>query len=316
MSTIINKLGSLASITRFRRISEKLYLEGDKIYREAGLNFKASWFPVYYVLALSESPLTIMQITGQIDFSHITVKNVIRELESAGLVIIETNHADKRSKLVSLSVMGQKLLYRLKPLWISYATKLRTVFQAGHPDFMNILNRIDSQLLKTPFYRVGVQEEAEPVHIIDFNPGLKNHFHELAGPWLTGAENGYLQEENGCLLQDPDERFFLEGGFLFYARYKDQLVGCVVLKRMDESSFEFTRLFVNPNYRNLGIATMLIERCITRCMENQATELWLQLSIRMPVEEKLYSMLGFCELEAPEQMQLSENTKKTMRLKL
>ena len=96
MSSTIEKLGYLAGATRFRRISEKLYLDGDRIYKEAGINFKASWFPVYYILALSESPLTILQITQKIDFSHITVKNVLRELEKAELVDIEINPADLR----------------------------------------------------------------------------------------------------------------------------------------------------------------------------------------------------------------------------
>ncbi len=125
MSSTIEKLGYLAGTTRFRRISEKLYVDGDKIYKEAGIHFKASWFPVYYVLALSESPLTVLQIAEQIDFSHITVKNVLRELEKEELVCIEANPADKRSKLISLSLKGQKLIYRLKPLWISYSSTLK-----------------------------------------------------------------------------------------------------------------------------------------------------------------------------------------------
>ncbi len=316
MSSTISRLGYLVSVTRFRRISEKLYVDGDKIYREAGINFKASWFPVYYVLALSESPLTVMQIAGQIDFSHITVKNVIRELEVAELVVIQTNPADKRSKLVSLSIMGQKLLYRLKPLWISIATALKTIFQTGHPDFLNILNRIDRQIEKNSIHEIAAEQESEPVHIIDYGPSLKNHFHELAGPWLTGGENGSLQEEDGFQLQNPDESFFMEGGFLFYARYKDQIVGCVALKRLDENIFEFTRLYINPNYRNLGIASLLIERCISRCMENEATELWLQSGMSMPEEEKLYNKLGFSEQEPPALMELMENTKKTMWLEL
>jgi N-acetylglutamate synthase-like GNAT family acetyltransferase/DNA-binding MarR family transcriptional regulator len=316
MSSTISILGYLAGTTRFRRISEKLYVDGDKIYKEAGIHFKASWFPVYYVLALSDDPLTIMQIAGQIDFSHITVKNVIRELELAELVVIQVNPVDKRSKLVSLSIIGQKLLYRLKPLWISIATALKTIFQTAHPDFLNILNRIDRQIDKNSLHAIAAQQESEPVHIIDYRPSLKNHFHELAGPWLTGGENGSLQEEGGFLLQNPDESFFMEGGFLFYARYRDQIVGCVALKRLDESSFEFTKLYINPNYRNLGIATLLIERCISRCIENETTELWLQSGMSSPEEEKLYAKFGFSEQETPVQMLVSEGMEKIMCLEL
>ncbi len=67
MASAFEILGYLVGATRFRRISEKLYVDGDKIYKEAGIDFKASWFPVYYVLALAESPMTILQITKQVE---------------------------------------------------------------------------------------------------------------------------------------------------------------------------------------------------------------------------------------------------------
>ncbi|MEL6918472.1 MAG: MarR family transcriptional regulator, partial [Bacteroidota bacterium] len=108
MSDILKELGHLSGATRFRRISEKLYLDGDRIYEEARIDFKASWFSVYYTLAISENPLTIMEIANKIDFSHISVKNVLRELEKKELVRIRPNPTDKRSKVVSLSAKGNQ----------------------------------------------------------------------------------------------------------------------------------------------------------------------------------------------------------------
>jgi len=316
MSSTIKKLGYLAGVTRFRRISEKLYIDGDKIYKEAGIDFKASWFPVYYVLAISESPLTIMQIAEQIDFTHITVKNIIRELEKVELVSVIPNPEDLRSKLVSLSTKGQRLVYRLKPLWISFSTALKKIFQTGHPDFMNILNRIDHQIEKNAINRIVAQPDSESVIVIDYRPSLNKHFYALAGPWLTGEVNGKLEEEDGTTLQNPDEAHFKEGGFLFYARHKGQIVGFVALKRLDDETFECAKLYINPNYRNLGIDTKLIERCISRCMENEARELWLQTTMRIPEAYKLYYTLGFVDKEAPAQMLVMERTEKVLCLAL
>jgi DNA-binding MarR family transcriptional regulator/ribosomal protein S18 acetylase RimI-like enzyme len=316
MARALDILGYLAGATRFRRISEKFYVDGDKIYKEAGIQFKASWFPVYYVLALSESPITILQITEQIDFSHITVKNVLRELEKKELVSIEINPADKRSKLVSLSLKGQKLIYRLKPLWISISAVLKKVFQAGHPDFINILNRIDQQIEENPINFMVAQQETESVVVVDYSPGLSKHFHELAGPWLTEELNGTLKEEGGIALQKPDEKHFIEGGFLFYAKYMDQIVGFVALKRLNDHTFEFTNLYIHPIYQNLGIDTLLIERCISRCMENEVGELWLQTSISKTEVHLIYDALGFDEKAPPAGMKLQEQTKKSMCLEL
>lgn len=316
MSSTIEKLGYLAGATRFRRISEKLYSDGDKVYREAGIPFKASWFPVYYVLALSESPLTILQIAEQIDFSHITVKNVLRELEKSELVHIEINPNDKRSRLVSLSVKGQKLIYRLKPIWISFASALQNIFQSGHPDFMNTLDRIDQQIQRYPIHRRISERERDPIVVLDYKPELNQHFHDLAGPWLTEELNGQLKEENGITMEEPEADHFMDGGFYFYASYKDQIVGKVSLKRLDSHAFEFNQPYIHPNYRKFKIDRVFLERCISRCIENQARELWVQTSIRKSDTYELFRSMGFEDSKAHPEMKVHEQTKRVMLLKL
>jgi DNA-binding MarR family transcriptional regulator/N-acetylglutamate synthase-like GNAT family acetyltransferase len=316
MSQTLDILEYLACATRFRHISERLYVDGDRLYKEAGLSFRASWFPVYYVLALSESPMTILQIAKRIDFSHITVKNVIRELETAELVTVEPNPDDGRSKLVSLTLKGQKLIYRLKPIWISLAGALKKIFQYGHPDFINILNRMDHQLEEHSIHRLATQQEIESVVVVDYNPSFTKHFFELEGPWLTEEVNGTLKEEGGIALSKPDEEHFIEGGFLFYARYKQQIVGFAALKRLDDQSFEFANLFINPIYRNLGVEKKLIGRCICRCKENEAGELWLQTTGSIPDHLKIFEEMGFVEKAAPEQLKVQKQTKKVMCLDL
>ena len=63
-------------------------------------------------------------------------------------------------------------------------------------------------------------------------------------------------------------------------------------------------------------ATKLIERCISRCIENEATELWLQTTIGMPQAHKLYYKLGFKDKDAHSQMDVLERTEKIMCLEL
>lgn len=316
MSDTIVQLGYLTGAKRFRRISEKLYVDGDKIYKEAGIDFKASWFPVYYVLALADEPLTITQIAQQIEFSHITVKNVLRELEAAELIHIIPNPTDKRSKHITLSNKGRFLIRQLKPTWLSFAAALKRIFQSGHPDFMNILDRIDREIAGNPINESVLGDLIEPVTILDYQPILKEHFYELAGPGLSEIVNGQLDEEDLETLHNPDEAYIKHGGFLFYALYKEQVVGCVALKRMDADTFEFAKLYVNPTYRNLGIATKLIERCISRCKENHASELWLQSPMSMQEAHKLYYKLGFIDKQAPSQMLAMERTPKIMYMPL
>ncbi|WP_299530154.1 bifunctional helix-turn-helix transcriptional regulator/GNAT family N-acetyltransferase [Ulvibacterium sp.] len=316
MTDRLTKLGYLAGASRFRRISEKLQQDGDKIYRENGVSFKASWFSVYYVLCTSNSPQSIVEIAKQIGFSHITVKNVLRELKMEGLVIIKPNPLDKRSKLASLSHNGKLIFKKMEPLWLSFSKVLEEVFNSGHPDLMNILNRIDSEISKNPIHERIPNLPPKTIAIIDYRPSLKKSFKKLAGPWLLRVLDGNLEAEDAYTLNQPDNAYLKKGGFLFYAQYQTKIVGCVALKRLDDDTFEFAKLFIDPEYRNLGIATKLIERCIGRCKENLAKQLWLQTTMRMPQAHKLYYKLGFVDKKAPKQMEVLKRTEKIMCLPL
>lgn len=313
----ILKLGYLSGATRFKRISDKLHVDGDKIYKENGLNFKASWFSVFYILSLAEEPKPILALAQEIGVSHITIKNVARELEEENLVNIEIHPSDKRSKQVSLSENGKQLLPALEKIWSAFGETLKNVFAVGHPDLLNSLNRIEIELTKNPIHtQIHTLTHLPKIEIVDYKPSLKKSFYDLAGGWLLALLNGSLDEEDNFTLHHPDQAYLLGGGFVFFALYNHQPVGCVALKRLSEHTFEFAKVFIHPKARNLGLATKLIERCITRCKENSSKQLWLQTNMRMPEAHRLYDKLGFIDKQAPMQMKVLRRTEKIMVLEL
>ena len=170
---------------------------------------------------------------------------------------------------------------------------------------------------KNPIRQRLKQLDNQPeLKVLDYKPSLKKYFYELAGNWLLGVLRGTLEEEDEFTLNNPDKAYLEAGGFVFFALYNNKAVGCVALKRLNENTFEFAKLFVDPNARNLGIATKLIERCITRCKENDAAQLWLQTTMSMPEAHKLYYKLGFVDRNAPKQMTVLKRTEKIMCMDL
>jgi DNA-binding MarR family transcriptional regulator/N-acetylglutamate synthase-like GNAT family acetyltransferase len=317
MTDKISKLGYLAGATRFRRISEKLYADGDKIYQDNGIDFKASWFSVFYVLATSDKPRTILELADEIGFTRITVKNVVRELETNGLAKVAENPADGRSKHIDLTAKGKKLFGKLQAVWLPFAETLKQVLDGGHPDSLNILGRIEKEIMKSPIHeKMRNLNQAPQIEILDYKPSLKTSFFGLAGNWLLGVLKGTLEEEDKFTLHNPDQAYLLNGGFVFFAMHKNKAVGCVALKRLNEDTFEFAKLFIDPKARKLGIATKLIERCISRCKENAAKELWLQTTMSMPEAHTLYYKLGFNDRKAPKQMAVLKRTEKIMCMDL
>jgi DNA-binding MarR family transcriptional regulator/N-acetylglutamate synthase-like GNAT family acetyltransferase len=312
----ILKLGYLAGATRLRRIGEKLQAEGDKLYQEEGIDFKASWFATYYTLLQAGKPLTMQEITNAIGFTHITVKNIARELEKHGIVKIKPNPTDARSKHVSLTHKGQQLLTKLNPIWQKLSESLHELMIVGHPDFMNMINRIEHEMARLPLHQRIYQKNKTVVKIIDHHPGLKKYFFELAGNWLLKVLDGKLEAEDKFSLEQPEKAYLEKGGFVFYALVDNKVAGCTALKRLDDTRFEFCKLFVDPEIRKSGIATQLIERCISRCMENNAAELWLQTTLQAKNAHPLYNKLGFKDAPAPTSMDVLKRTEKIMVLRL
>ena len=62
------KLGYLAGATRFRRISDKLYIDGNKLYSDEKVLFKAICFSAYYALSVSKKPSTVLDLANIIAF--------------------------------------------------------------------------------------------------------------------------------------------------------------------------------------------------------------------------------------------------------
>jgi len=72
----------------------------------------------------------------------------------------------------------------------------------------------------------------------------------------------YYQVENIVLRDTKEyfEKYFAANSGVFLAKQNDMLVGCVVLRPLDETAghAEMKRLYVRPEYRGQGIAEKLV----------------------------------------------------------
>ena len=48
---------------------------------------------------------------------------------------------------------------------------------------------------------------------------------------------------------------------LIGAFHNDELIGCLVLTRLSDTAMKMRQVAVHPNFRNLGIGRMLVEKC-------------------------------------------------------
>jgi putative acetyltransferase len=107
---------------------------------------------------------------------------------------------------------------------------------------------------------------------LDFGLDFQNFEEELAD--LPG---GYAQPE-GCLL---------------LALHRDQVAGCVSLRKIGQDTCEMKRLFVRPSFRHLGIGKALAQRVIQEAKKKGYTRMRLDTVPSMKEARALYKKLGF-----------------------
>ena len=126
---------------QLRRIGKILQIRGDELYEKTGLKFKMSWVAVYRVLNGVDNPLSVIKLAKLVGVTHVTIKNVVREMRSAGIVEISQDLTDKRSKLIKLTPAGKEMYEKLSFVWTKYEKALAEQFVIVNQDERKALER-------------------------------------------------------------------------------------------------------------------------------------------------------------------------------
>lgn len=113
---LYQSLGYLVLGSRLRRMSETFLAEINRIYQNEGIDFDASWFPVFYLLSKNDS-LSIKELSEQTEVSHPAASQLITNLKNRKLVETKVCEDDGRRQLVQFTAMGRNLLQQILPVW-------------------------------------------------------------------------------------------------------------------------------------------------------------------------------------------------------
>lgn len=113
---LYQSLGHLVLGSRLRRLSKAFLAEINRAYQTAGIDFDASWFPVFYLLSKNDA-LSIKELSEQIEVSHPAASQLITNLKKRGLVSADACTDDGRRQLVTLTAEGRELLKQVVPVW-------------------------------------------------------------------------------------------------------------------------------------------------------------------------------------------------------
>jgi len=132
------------------------------------------------------------------------------------------------------------------------------------------------------------------VLIIPFRSDLKEEIKTLNLEWL----NKYFKVEakDDKVLSDPQGEIIDKGGMIFYAKYDDRIVGTYSLLKIDETTFELSKMAVTDGVQGLGIGNKLMEHSIKVAKEKGIKKLILYSNRSLLSAIYLYKKFGFEEV--------------------
>jgi ribosomal protein S18 acetylase RimI-like enzyme len=133
------------------------------------------------------------------------------------------------------------------------------------------------------------------IEIVNYSEDLREYIKLLNYEWLEK----YFKVEEGDVksLSNPKEEIIDKGGFIFYAKLNDEVVGTVSLLNKDERTFELSKMAVSDKAKGIGIGTLLLEHSLKFASEQKTKRLILYSNTRLEAAIHMYRKYGFYEIE-------------------
>ena len=95
-------LGSIAVVTRLKRISDAMLHDGRRMYKELGMDIEPNWFAIFKLLEKHGSQ-TVTEIADRLGFAHPSIISIVNKMIKAGYVSEKKASDDNRKRLLSLT---------------------------------------------------------------------------------------------------------------------------------------------------------------------------------------------------------------------
>jgi ribosomal protein S18 acetylase RimI-like enzyme len=105
-----------------------------------------------------------------------------------------------------------------------------------------------------------------------------------------------IEPKDEKILSNPKEEIIDKGGMIFYAKYKEEIVGTISLIKMTDATFELSKMAVTDGVQGLGIGNKLLQHCIEAAQESGIQKIILYSNRRLKTAIHLYEKFGFEEV--------------------
>lgn len=150
------------------------------------------------------------------------------------------------------------------------------------------------------------------IKIVEYEEKYHDDLKRLSYEWLEKYVS--VEPEDEKILNNPKEVVLDKGGFIFFAKYGEEVVGTVSLIRVDENTFELAKLAVTEKYQGLKIGKMVMEKCLDVAKQKNAKKIILFTNHILTSAIALYQKFDFKEIPLMNNKYIESDLKMELKL--
>lgn len=291
----IQQLGIVALASRLKRLTERMLKEGDKVYISQKIPFQPRWFTTYSLLSQSSKPLSVTEIAETVGLSHPAVIQITRDMIKQGILITRKDPLDGRRRLLTLSLKGKKLLPRLETIWLHFEEATREIFDEVGFDFLAAIEQLERSFERQEMGNRIIsrikKQQYEAIEIVNYNSDFKLHFQRLNEEWLEKYFN--IEDYDKKVLTNPETEILAKGGFIFFARLNNKIVGTAALIKINDQIYELAKMAVTESAQGKQVGKKLCDTIINKARSLGAQQIVLMTDRKLGSACELYQKMGF-----------------------
>jgi GNAT superfamily N-acetyltransferase len=138
------------------------------------------------------------------------------------------------------------------------------------------------------------------VSILPFQSKYSKNFKDLNVAWLD--RYFYVEPKDTVLLEDCENSIINKNGFIFFAEYQNEIVGCFSLIKIEDNLYELGKMAVDPKFQGLRIGQELLKFAIDFGKENNWNKIILYSNTKLEHALYLYRKYGFQKIELEKEL--------------
>lgn len=151
------------------------------------------------------------------------------------------------------------------------------------------------------------------IHVVPFSTDLREHFATLNKEWIEKFFE--MEDKDKYVLHNPEEAILAYGGQIFFALAEEGVVGTCALVKVNDHTFEISKMAVTPKFQGMGIGALLMAHAIAVARARKVRDLVLYSNTGLKSAVHMYRKFGFKEAPKTEFHSKRSNIKMHLSLK-